>query len=55
MDKKQKIYCDVISCKFNNCNNICNLKEIKISCTGNKNNIINKANTICNSFIQEKE
>jgi len=50
---KQKIYCDVTTCKFNSHNNLCRLKEIKISC--NKNNITNKSDTICNSFINEKE
>jgi len=49
----QKIHCDVISCKFNNCNNLCSLKEIKVSC--NKNDINTKSDTICNSFIKEKE
>ena len=49
----QKIYCDVIMCKFNNHNNLCTLNKIKVSC--NKNDVTNKSDTICNSFTKEKE
>lgn len=55
MTKNQTIHCNVISCKFNDCNNLCNLDEIKVSCDCNKKDVTDKRETICNSFKKTKE
>ena len=49
MNNNQTIKCDVKSCKFYKNNDLCNLKDIKVTCTCNKN-IANKTETVCNSF-----
>lgn len=54
-DNKQTIRCNVSSCKYNDCDcNMCNLNEIDVSCSCNKNKCSSKKETICNSF-KEKE
>lgn len=47
----QKIKCDVNNCNYNNSeNNMCNLAEIKVSCSSNGENTTEKKQTICDSF-----
>lgn len=51
----QTIKCDVENCKYNDDSNyLCNLDEIAVSCTCNKNDCNDKLETICASF-KEKE
>jgi len=45
----QTIKCNVESCKFNDCNNNCELNGIQVSCTCDENKA-NKDETICESF-----
>ena len=57
MDEKyiQRIKCDVINCKYNDdVDYLCSLKKIDISCTCNKNECIDKKETICNSFVEKE-
>lgn len=54
-ETNQRIKCNVCNCKYNNDEEyLCTLKEIDVSCTCNKEECINKKETICNSF-QQKE
>ena len=47
----QKIKCDVNNCNYNNNeNNMCNLDEIKVSCSSSSENTTEKKETICDSF-----
>ena len=53
MDKenKQTIKCDVHTCKYNNTDNhMCELDEVKISCTCDNDDCDNTNDTICYSF-----
>lgn len=51
MAKDQKIKCDVESCKYNaNDKKLCELDEIKVSCTCDNNDVEEKKDTICQSF-----
>jgi hypothetical protein len=53
MERNQKIYCDVNSCKFNTLDNICSLKEIQVSPVANCNT--GKANeSKCSSYKCEE-
>ena len=57
MIKNQKIKCNVESCDFNDCkSNLCNLKEIEVSCDCGCNNdkVKEKTKTICKSFKSTK-
>lgn len=51
---KNAVKCDVTSCCHNDCNCGCNLKDVKISCTCDKQNAC-KSETICDSFEEKKE
>ena len=51
MAKKQKIKCDVESCKHQNTDEkMCELDEIKVSCTGNNDECECNDETVCESF-----
>ena len=51
MNKKNKIKCEVESCKHNNCKKgICELDSIKVSCICKNDECDCTENTICNSF-----
>ena len=51
MAKKQKIKCDVESCKHQNTDEkICELDEIKVSCTCNNDEYECNDETVCESF-----
>ncbi len=55
-DGKQKIKCDVYSCKHNNKeDNICDLEEIKVSCTCDNDDCDCNNDTICYSFEEDSE
>lgn len=56
MTKKQKIKCDVETCKYQDCNDgICVLDSIKVSCSCNKDNCTCTDQTICKSFCEDKK
>lgn len=51
MAKKQKIKCDVESCKHQNTDEkMCELDEIKVSCTCNNDECECNDETVCESF-----
>lgn len=53
-NKKQTIKCDVDSCKFNNSKeNSCELEEIQISCSCDKDDCRCNDETICDSFSEK--
>lgn len=51
MKTNPSIKCDVETCTYNDCKTkYCKLKEIKVSCNCNNNEVNNKDETICNSY-----
>ncbi len=51
MAKKQKIKCDVESCKHQNTEDeVCELNEIKVSCNCNNDECESNDETVCESF-----
>lgn len=49
--KKDKIKCDVESCKHNNPDEeVCELDSIKVTCTCNNDECECSENTVCDSF-----
>lgn len=56
MAKKQKIKCDVDSCKHQNSDDkVCELDEIKVSCTCNNDECECNDETVCESFDSIEE
>lgn len=56
MAKKQKIKCDVESCKHQNTDEkMCELDEIKVSCTCNNDECECNDETVCESFESANE
>lgn len=56
MAKKQKIKCDVDSCKHQNSDDkVCELDEIKVSCTCNNDECECNDKTVCESFDSIEE
>lgn len=56
MSKKQKIKCDVESCKYQDCGDgMCTLDSIKVGCTCNNDKCTCNDETICQSFSEDKD
>lgn len=56
MSKKQKIKCDVESCKHQNTDDkVCELDEIKVSCTCDHDECECNDETVCESFESNEE
>lgn len=53
MSKDTNVRCDVESC-VHNCSNICDLEELKISCSCDGCDCQSKKETICSSFSKRK-
>lgn len=54
MEKSQKIYCEVESCKFNTDGNMCNLKEIKVKPIWEDVNVEEADESMCASYEKEE-
>lgn len=54
MEKSQKIYCEVESCKFNTDGNICNLKEIQVKPIWADVNVEEADESMCASYEKEE-
>ncbi len=55
-ENNQKIKCDVHSCKHNNQDdNLCDLEEIKVSCTCDNDDCDCSNDTVCYSFEENDE
>ncbi len=55
-NNKQVIKCDVHTCKYNNVDDdVCELDEIKVSCTCDNDDCDNTNDTICYSFENQDE